>query len=153
MEFVTPDAFFSLTVLGYQFPDAEGEPYDANWLRIRVDAAGKHSAWSVVDPCLLTDEVAALADWLAGVRAGSTVPPVISFLQPGLLLRIVNAPGGEPKLRVHFGALFHDPTAGTPAASTNPDRWLDFPLQQIDLSTAERSLRETLRRFPERREG
>jgi hypothetical protein len=152
MELAVPGSFFRLTLLGYQYPDAEGEPYDANWLLVRVDAAGPQGAWSVADPCLLTREVAGLAGWLEGLQAGQA-DPAISFLEPALLFRLVEREGGERFLRVHFGSLVHPAWSSEPGQPLqNPDLWLDFPLAELDLAAAAGALRDQLKKYPPRYE-
>jgi len=153
MEIRAPGSFFHLELLGYQYLDAEGEPYDANWLQVRVDAVGPQGAWSVTDPCLLTSEAARLAEWLEAVGSGAAAAPAISFLEPGLLFRQVEREGGERFLRVHFGSLIHPGWASAaPVPGANPDLWLDFPLAEIDLRTAVRTLKEQLKKYPRRYE-
>lgn len=147
---------YHLTILGYQHPDAAGEPYDANWLSIQVEAAGvgpdsKPGAWTGTDPCLLTYEVSRLADWLEAVAAGKETAPAISFLEPVLLFRLVDTPDGRA-LRAHFGNLIHPSwrvLSGEPLGD-NPDLWLDFPLAEIDLGAAGRELRQEVKRYPSR---
>lgn len=149
------DAAFHMTILGYQHPDAAGEPYDANWLSIHVEAAAPGQAWTGTDPCLLTYEAARLADWLEQVGAGKEAPRAISFLEPVLLFRLVKDDSGRRVLRVHFGNLINpswrmlERPAGKPA---NPDIWLDFPLDEVDLQAAAAELRQELRRYPNRAE-
>lgn len=153
MEIRVPGSFFRLELLGYQYPDAVGEPYDANWLQVRVDAAGPQGAWSVTDPCLLTSEAEHLAQWLETVGSGEAAAPGISFLEPGLLFRLVKGKDGGRCLRIHFGSLVHPgwaPEAPPPGA--NPDLWLDFSLAEIDLEAAARSLKEQLKKYPRRYE-
>jgi hypothetical protein len=148
------DATFRLTILGYQHPDAAGEPYDANWLSIHVEAAGLDRAWTGTDPCLLTYEAARLAGWLEQVAAGQDAPPAISFLEPVLLFRVAADSSGRRVLRVHFGNLINPSwraleQGGAPAS---PDLSLDFPLDEVDLAAAARELRQELRRYPNRAE-
>jgi hypothetical protein len=152
-------SFFRLTLLGYQYPDAEGEPYDANWLLVRVDAVGPQGAWSVADPCLLTNEVNQLADWLEATARPGTAAPAISFLEPALLFRLVEREGKEQFLRIHFGSLvrpdYVQEILDLPATAGhgNPrDRWLDFPLAEIDLPAEARNLRQQLKKYPPRKE-
>jgi hypothetical protein len=159
MEFNASGSFFRLTILGYQYPDAEGEPYDANWLLMRVDAVGPQGAWSVADPCLLTHEVTRLADWFDAITSSGEHAPAISFLEPALLVRIIEREGKEKFLRIHFGSLVHPdwaeemPLADTTGVQGNPrERWLDFPLADLDLPAASRSLRQQLKRYPRRKE-
>ncbi|MBE0698114.1 MAG: hypothetical protein IH586_14430 [Anaerolineaceae bacterium] len=148
-----PGSYFHLELLGYKYADAEGEPYDANWLLVRVDAVGPQGAWSVTDPCLLTYEATSLVEWLAAVGSDAMAAPAISFLEPGLLFRQVEREGGEKFLRIHFGSLVHPGWASIPLApGVNPDLWLDFPLAEIDLSAAATALKKQVERYPRRYE-
>ena len=155
MQLSARDATFHLTILGYQHPDAAGEPYDANWLSIHIEAAALDNAWTGTDPCLLTYEAVRLADWLEQVGSGKDAPRAISFLEPVLLFRLVQDDAGRKVLRVHFGNLINpswrilEQPASAPAS---PDIWLDFPLDEVDLLAAARELRQELRRYPNRAE-
>jgi hypothetical protein len=154
MKLTAPDASFYLTILGYQYPDAAGEPYDANWLSIHVEASGPEGAWTGTDPCLLTYETARLADWLEAVASGEKADPAISFLEPVLLFRLVNTEQGKT-LRVHFGNLINPSWRQLNGANhprSSPDLWLDFPLVETDLASAASNLRQQLRRYPDRAE-
>ncbi len=142
-------AFFQLSLLGYQYPDAEGEPYDANWLRVRVDAAGPQGAWSAVDPCLLAEEAERLAEWLEELAEGRAIP-ALSFMEPALLFRRVTTEHG-PGLTVHFGPLVYPPWAEQ-NPTTRPDLSLTFPVNAVDLKGAARELKAQLKKSPPRRE-
>jgi hypothetical protein len=159
MEFSVRGSYFRLVLLGYQYPDAEGEPYDANWLLIRVEAVGPQGAWCVADPCLLTYEVTRLAEWFEAIAKSGSYPPGLSFLEPALLFRLIEREGEEQFLRIHFGSLVHPDWAEdnmvdpAPPGSGNPrDRWLDFPLAEIDLAAAAQDLRQQSKRYPKRKE-
>lgn len=155
MRLTARNASFYLTILGYQHPDAAGEPYDANWLSIHIEAAGPDGAWTGTDPCLLTYEAVRLASWLDEVAAGRETPRAMSFLEPVLLFRLINTERGRV-LRIHFGNLINPSwRILKPAARgrvVSPDIWLDFPLAEIDLAGAARDLRQELRRYPNRAE-
>lgn len=154
MRLSAKNASFHLTILGYQHPDAAGEPYDANWLSIHVEAAGQGSAWTGTDPCLLTYEAVRLADWLEAAAAGKAHQPAISFLEPVLLFRLVDDGGGKT-LRVHFGNLINPSwrsLKNAPGAPASPDIALDFPLAETDLAAAAKELRHEMRRYPDRAE-
>lgn len=153
MRLTSNDSSFQLTVLGYQHPDAAGEPYDANWLSIQVYASGPQGTWTGTDSCLLTYEAARLVDWLEAVSAGREPARAISFLEPVLLFRLVSVDDGRV-LRVHFGNLINPSWRNLEerAPVANPDIWLDFPLSEVDLSAAAHELRQQIRRYPSRAE-
>ena len=73
-----------LTVVGYQFQQFVGVPYDSNWLIIagRVTLAGRE--WKFRDPCLLTNEVLALADWFQARSRAPNDNGEIGFIEPNL---------------------------------------------------------------------
>lgn len=153
MRLTAKHASFQLIVLGYQHPDAAGEPYDANWLTIQVNAASPEGAWTGTDSCLLTYEAARLADWLEAVSAGKEPARAISFLEPVLLFRLVSG-DDERVLRVHFGNLINPSWRNleTRSPEASPDLWLDFPLSEVDLASAAHELRQQIRRYPSRAE-
>ncbi len=157
MRLSTNNSSFNLTILGYQYPDAAGEPYDANWLSIHVEAGGPEGEWTGTDPCLLTYEATRLADWLEAVANGKEAPPALSFLEPVLLFRLVDGAAGKT-LRVHFGNLINpswrrleQPQGGGQRVEC-PDLWLDFPVAEVDIASAARELRQQVKRYPNRAE-
>lgn len=58
------DTTFSLSIIGYQFPEIQEHTYDANWLLVAIDVTSPHGSWQATDPSLETFELAALAAWL-----------------------------------------------------------------------------------------
>jgi hypothetical protein len=155
----TDEAFFRLTLLGYQNPDPQGDPLDDNWLRVRVDAAGPQGAWSVVDPCLLTGEVKQLIDWLADFDAGREAQrgtergarrPAISFLEPMLLFRRVEV-DGQPEIAVHFGGLVYPNWGPQEIPVAREALSLVFPVSKLDLAATVRDLKDQMKKFPVRK--
>ena len=69
------DSWLGLKILGYQFPHETHDPYDSNWLMISGNVGIKGQSWTFTDPCLLTTEAEALADWLATLVSGSATRP------------------------------------------------------------------------------
>ena len=53
-----------LSVVGYQFPDEERDPWDSNCLLVSVRVLAPQGSWAVVDPCLTTWEAKRLVAWL-----------------------------------------------------------------------------------------
>jgi hypothetical protein len=140
----------TLTIVGYQFPRETPERYDANWLMVRVSAARAGRAWTFTDPCLLTWEVASLAQWLTEVQSGRSPQPAdCSFTEPLLRFQLAAAPNGQPTLRVLFELEGRPPWAYSDSFG-GEDVVLDFPLAGIDLHAASASLRAQLQRYPVR---
>jgi len=79
---------FELTILGYQFPELASEQYDSNWLVIRIHVDHPSGSWEARDPCLLSYEVAELADWLEAVAQGEPARREMSFMEPNLEFRL-----------------------------------------------------------------
>ncbi|NLG96567.1 MAG: hypothetical protein GX491_04320 [Chloroflexi bacterium] len=143
MKLTAGSSSFQLTILGYQFPDAEGEQYDANWLIVRVDVESPRGSWTATDPCLLTYEAAQLAEWIEKVAQGEPVQPGMKFLEPALLFRLTN----EGNLRIYFSSFLRPEWAQEGEAP-----FLEFPVSQVDLAAAARDLRVQIRRYPQRAE-
>jgi hypothetical protein len=142
------DCALQLEVIGYQFPKLETEPYDSNWLNIRIEATHPGGKWKATDPSLLTYEAAELADWLDGVANGSIVAPSeLSFLEPNLRFELIEKP--SPTVRVYFELESRPKWAPADGASMD-DLWLDFPVDSDQLRAAASNLRAQLRPFPQR---
>ncbi len=102
-----------LDLVGYQFEEPQTNEYDANWLRIKVEAACARGHWTSVDPSLLTAEVAALADWLGRVATGDHRQSEIEFIEPNLSFRLRPA---RTTFRVFFELEMRPPWARSNAA-------------------------------------
>jgi hypothetical protein len=146
----TADTQFQLTILGYQFPHRATEPYDSNWLRVRIDAATSDGVWSKSDPCLLTYEAAQVADWLDSLARPGPTAAECSFTEPCLAFELTRHPDDHtPHLLVHCAHELRPPWIhddSDPEAAVT----LVFPLAAIDLTTCAADLREQLRAYPQR---
>jgi len=104
----------ALTPVGYEFPAAT-DADDAIWLVVRGDVAAPGGSWSFSDPCLLTYEARALADWLRRAAAGEVPPrlaappgedaawePDLTFLEPNVAFSLAGVSAERARLRVHF---------------------------------------------------
>jgi hypothetical protein len=140
---------FKLEIVDYQFPDEEYEEYDSNWLLVRVSASLPAGAWTVTDPCLLTYEVARLADWLDAVATGSEAANETGFVEPNLWFQVVRPGTGESCLRVYFELECRPPWAYRREAFGS-DLFAEFALSDIDLHHAAESLRAQLSLYPQR---
>ena len=70
-------SYFELKILGYQYTGAiksAYDEYDANWLSIQINVKTPKGSWNATDPCLLTDEVKALAEWLMKIYINHSWP-------------------------------------------------------------------------------
>ena len=142
------DCALQLELIGYQFPALETEPYDSNWLNIRIQATHPGGKWTATDPSLQTSEVARLADWLDGIAKGEiSAPSDLSFTEPNLRFELIAQP--TPTVRVYF-ELESRPTWASADIAGMDDLWIDFPVDSRQLSDAAANLRDQLRRFPRR---
>lgn len=139
---------FTLRILGYQFPELDAEPYDSNWLNIKIHVRVPAGAWSATTACLLTYEISELADWLEAMQEGRPAEDFWDFTEPNLQFALVVAPGQQPRLRIAFALECRPPWArgwafGTPV-------WAEFPLAEVDLRRAANALRSQLQTYPQR---
>jgi hypothetical protein len=151
MQLVGSDGSVELTLVGYQFPHLATAPWDSNWLIVRVRVQHPRGNWSAQDPCLLTYDVAGLADWLEAVAVGREDDAELGFMEPNLLFRTGTDSHGSRFVRVCFDLELRPDWARSDEAETE-DLFLDFPADPTQLTAAARSLREQLARYPQRTE-
>ena len=137
-----------LHIVGYQFPDLAAVEYDSNWLRIEGHVHHLQGPWSFQDPCLLTYEVTRLANWLDALAQEKPDSDEIDFIEPNLSFRIVHS-HASAVLRVYFELEARPNWAAVASAGVN-DLWVEFPVRELELRRASRSLREELAIYPQR---
>ena len=137
-----------LRIAGYEFPEMETEAYDSNWLVVEGFVAHTRGAWRFRDACLLTYEVADLADWLESIARDETIPSECGFIEPVLEFRALVF-DGYPVLRIYFELESRPEWAASDGAGKG-DLWLELPLGEIDLVCAATELRRQLASYPQR---
>jgi hypothetical protein len=76
-----------LSIVSYQFSELQIDLYDSNWLVIAGHAALAGHEWEFRDPCLLTYEVSALAEWFEARCEDTSKDGEIDFMEPNLSFR------------------------------------------------------------------
>ena len=135
-----------LDLTGYQFPEAENEPYDADWLNVTIRVKHPRGSWTTTDPSLLTYEVKRLAAWFEALADGRIVEPEQGFIEPNLAFGFDH---GTSKLRVYFELESRPSWAAADVAGLE-DLWLEFSVTPEMLRRAAASLRSQLESFPAR---
>src|SRR4051812_31809248 len=90
----------SLTILGYQFPEATMEEWDDGWLMVSGEVEHPNGAWRFVDACLTTFELLQLAGWFESAAAGAPDLDASYFTEPCLEFRYKAE--SAPVLEVHL---------------------------------------------------
>jgi hypothetical protein len=137
-----------LRIVGYEFPDAKIERHSSDWLVVRISVSHPRGTWTTEDPCLLTDEAARLAGWLESVGKAEFVESEIGFTEPNLEFCLIT-PARGAALRVYFELELRPEWAYARGAGAR-DLFVEFPVAELDLSAAVRSLRKQLECFPPR---
>jgi hypothetical protein len=141
---------FKLEIEGYQFPDLETEIWDSNWLIIQINVSHPNGNWSATDACLLTYEIASLANWFEQISNGKNDKLELGFLEPALHFKLIESNGVANRALYVFFDMVLRPSW---AKSLNyRDVWVKFPLAEINLMKASMQLREQLSQFPQRAE-
>ncbi len=152
MKLETSDGlFFSLTVESYEFPDEDLGPTEDNpaddfdtgrFLVVSHTFRNADGEWRATAPSMTTTELQFFADWLDSVRRGSPIAKGAYFTERDLEFSVDDE---SNVLHVH---LFWD---FRPEWVTSEDGLtLSFPLNQVNLDEALRSLREQIAAFPGR---
>lgn len=150
MRFVSRDGNeFGLAAVGYEFPELDTEPYDADWLIVEVIAKHSLGQWFYRGAILLTFELAELGSWLGEKARDAPGPTELLFTEPNLSFAVLLDDSRSPILRV---TMAHE--ASPPWMLRTDDRFdgfaLDFPLAYLDLPSAVASIDSQLRRYPQR---
>ena len=90
-----------LDVLGYEFPDAEGDYYDANWLNLGIRYDDGSLSFRQVDSCLLAFELEELTGTLDAILEGRESGTITDFTEPYLTLAVTRV-GETCALQVRF---------------------------------------------------
>ncbi len=77
-----------LDVLGYEFPDAEGDYFDANWLNVGIRYDDGSLSFRQVDSCLLAFELEELTGTLDAILEGRESGTITDFTEPYLALAV-----------------------------------------------------------------
>ena len=74
-----------LDIEGYQYSSAD-EVFDANWLNVIVNVRDitKPRGFKMIEPCLLTWELASLSDWFCMIKKDFNTKSSLEFIEPNL---------------------------------------------------------------------
>ena len=142
-----PDSRFELDIVNYQFPNAELDGWDSEWLQVSGRVESSRGRWNFLDSCLTTFELASLATWLVARQAVGAESRIF-FTEPNLSLeRVLDSGGGV--LRVYFS---HE---ASPPWATSDEKMgdgfiVDIPLESINLQETTQSLTDLCEKFPVR---
>jgi len=138
----------ALSVVGYQFPDDDTDPWDSNWLLVSVRVVAPAGTWEVVDPCLTTWEAKHLVRWLVGAARDSGAAPA-TFSEPNLTVMAEPNPGDPNRVLVRacFELELRPPWAG---GARGTQLCVDLDVGRAALARAAASLVVDLLRFPQR---
>ena len=114
-----------------------------------MSASTPQGSWSVVNPFLLTYEVKELADWFEAVATHTQTENEIGFTEPNLSFDLITHEGGAEYLRVNFAIECLPPWADR-SGQRMEEVYIDFPLSEVDLHAAARSLTAQLALYPQR---
>lgn len=140
MQLAHDDSSVRLTIARYQFPDIA----DDDWLIIDGVVRLSGREWRFRDPCLMTHEVARLADWLEACVRGDAERPYCGFIEPNLQFDLVD----PATLRIGF-ALESAPPWAKEVGDHGSVHGFNLPVGPALVEAAE-DLRRQLGVFPPR---
>jgi len=136
---------FEFAVVGYQFPDAEVDGWDSEWLRVAGVVSCDRGKWKFSDPCLTTFELKALADWLRSTPAEGS-GKTIGFTEPNLSFARADLDEG---LVISFAQECAPPSA-TEQEKYGDGFSLTFPIELNDCTALAMGIENILEQFPVR---
>ena len=128
-----------LSVEGYQFPAIKNEPWDADWLNIKIQVKHPKGNWKTTDPCLTTFELKWLIEWFEKIFEGKEVEKHLYFTEPCLEFEVL-----KDKLRVFLSHEFAPPWI----KDYKEEFFIDFTVTQPELKRAVQKLQKELEKFP-----
>ena len=139
-----------LSLVGYQFPDEERDPWDSNWLLVSVRVLAPQGSWEVVDPCLTTWEAKRLVAWLAYAAAHDPSGPLLTFAEPNVTVVARGQTGAAllVDVRACFALELRPPWARMTAGAN--ELCVDLEVDRADLAAAAASLLADVTKFPQR---
>jgi hypothetical protein len=137
-----------LQIVDYQFPEVRNDPWDSNWLQVRVRLTAPEGSWEVVDPCLTTWEAKRLMAWLVNAAARDPAAAPMTFTEPNLTFTARAKPRSPKRvlLRACFALELRPPWAG----GGDGELCVDLDVSRADVARAAASLLKDLVRFPQR---
>ena len=139
---------FEFEVVGYQFPQLENEPYDSDWLIVRVCVQHPRGSWSKTDACLLTFELATLVDWLRTIAEEMPPSSEVEFIEPELSCKWFGQ--GKNHLRIYLDYSLRPDWSPYVGPNEEEELFVEFAVTVEDLKSAADALRSQLKQFPVR---
>jgi hypothetical protein len=137
---------FEMKVVGYQFPHLDNEPYDSDWLNINVRVVHPRGAWSATDACLLTWEVASLAEWLRRMADDTPAHSEENFIEPELHFEWFGE--SQSRLRVYLDYSLRPVWSPYHGANEEEELYVEFVVNPEELRSIAGDLRSELKKFP-----
>jgi hypothetical protein len=117
---------------------------------IDTEAAIGGRLWRARHPCLLTWEVAGLADWFEAIGDRVEWTAELGFTEPNLYF-IIGRENGATRLQTYFE--LENRPLWAPRSGIGRDIWVELLVSRDDLRSAASSLRENLAEYPYRGAG
>lgn len=143
----SPENIFALEIRDYQFPNCANIEYDADWLVVEVRITRSQGSWKKAEPCMLTWELANLAEWFRKLGENEEATSSIEFMEPELRFE---AEGRSLKIFLKYGLIPPWTFLEDDSASGDEVFVMEFRLDHLNLESVIRQLDEMVNKFPVR---
>jgi hypothetical protein len=144
VDFAGDGVRLSLSVQGYQFPDAI-DYWDGNWLIVNGVVTHPTGTWRFNEPCLTSFELRQLAEWLDGIEQGNPDKDLGYFTEPCLEFNYASTPQSVIEVLLAY-------ECAPPWLTRHDDRMagirLHFPTSSNNPQVLAAGVRNLLQRFP-----
>lgn len=146
----------SLSIVGYQFPDAEDPRKRFSWNMVEGSATSNGEHWEFRWQALTCDEPPHIVSWLHAVatwienpdlKSLPPAPPV--FIEPNLRFEATARDGIEGTLAIELNAEFTAPSTGKAQRSSRYPTHVILTVTADQLRVAARELAEDIHRYPD----
>lgn len=112
---------FSMSVLGYEFPESSCDGVSKNWLAVRIEVQDAQGFWECTDPSVEAGDLPRLASWLESAASGCPPKEWCYFTEPNLSFAFDGLCGGMVRLRICFEAESRPPWSPQPLFDDGDD--------------------------------
>lgn len=127
----------------YQFPDAEKNSIDSEWLNIFIDVKSHLGSWQTVDPSLTVSEFEELIYWFKDLSLNRDVKyKELNFTEPNLEFNLVKEENRKKHIRIIFNA-----ESKPRSAKEGQEYYIDFQFSNDELSSIAKGLEAELKKL------
>jgi hypothetical protein len=108
MKILSPEgSSFTLSIMGYQFPDLVSGNPSTNWLFAKIIINIPPQSFTIIDPCLETEDIDKMIEWFQQLREGDYHVVWCTFTEPIIVFEVFESSEHVMNLRIEIRKEYH----------------------------------------------